>query len=59
MAPGLIRQKDKTVLTSHIGTGTREARSQLAVSTAGQILAALRGEKPSGALNDIVLQPLI
>jgi len=59
VAPGLICQKDKTVLTSHIGTGTREARSQLAVSTAGQILAALRGEKPSGALNDVVLQPLI
>lgn len=59
ITPGLIRLKDKTVLTPHIGTGTWEARRKLAVATAEQILKALHGEKPPGALNDVVLQPLL
>jgi lactate dehydrogenase-like 2-hydroxyacid dehydrogenase len=40
-----------TVLTPHIGTGTAEARERLAISTAEQLLAAFRGEVPSGAVN--------
>lgn len=47
----LLSHPSKTVFTPHIGTGTIEAREQLAYSTAHQLLAALRGEKPTGAVN--------
>lgn len=47
----LLARADATVLTPHIGTGTVEARDRLAISTAEQLLAALRGEVPSGAVN--------
>jgi lactate dehydrogenase-like 2-hydroxyacid dehydrogenase len=49
--PGLMKQPNATVLTPHIGTGTVEARDRLAISTAEQLLSALRGEVPSGAVN--------
>jgi phosphonate dehydrogenase len=49
--PGLMARIDATVMTPHIGTGTVEARERLAITTAEQLLAALRGEMPSGAIN--------
>jgi lactate dehydrogenase-like 2-hydroxyacid dehydrogenase len=49
--PELLSRADATVLTPHIGTGTFEARENLAISTAEQLLAAIRGELPSGAVN--------
>jgi lactate dehydrogenase-like 2-hydroxyacid dehydrogenase len=49
--PGLMARIDATVLTPHIGSGTVEARERLAIVTAEQLLAALRGEMPSGAIN--------
>ncbi|WP_067730603.1 NAD(P)-dependent oxidoreductase [Oceanobacillus damuensis] len=48
----LLLSKGKTVFTPHIGTGTIEAREQLAISTANQLVLALHGEKPNGAIND-------
>ncbi|MPM50787.1 Phosphonate dehydrogenase [bioreactor metagenome] len=47
---GLLTDIEKTVFTPHLGTGTIEARQILAVSTAKQLLAALRGEEPSGRI---------
>ncbi|QEH35242.1 Phosphonate dehydrogenase [Aquisphaera giovannonii] len=49
--PDLLARADATVLTPHIGTGTVEARDRLAISTVDQLLAALRGEVPTGAVN--------
>lgn len=49
----LLMDLDRTVFTPHIGTGTKEAREQLAVSTAQQLLLALQGKRPAGALNNV------
>ena len=49
--PALLARADATVFTPHLGTGTMQARDRLAISTAHQLLAALRGEVPSGAVN--------
>lgn len=55
----LLRQTEKTVFSPHIGTGTIEARQQLAVSSTTQLLTALNGEIPTGAVNKVPLRPLI
>lgn len=47
----LLRCVGKTVFTPHIGTGTIDARQRLSVSTANQLICALKGEKPTGAIN--------
>ncbi|NLT94137.1 MAG: hydroxyacid dehydrogenase [Clostridia bacterium] len=49
----LLTDSDHTVFTPHIGTGTKEAREQLAISTAQQLLLALQGQRPAGALNNV------
>ncbi|BCJ87988.1 NAD(P)-dependent oxidoreductase [Effusibacillus dendaii] len=49
----LLEMREKTVFTPHIGTGTIEARERLAVSSANQLLAALHGQIPSGAVNRV------
>jgi len=59
IAEALLRQEQKTVFTPHIGTGTIEARERLAVSSATQLLTALQGKIPSGAINQIKLDPMI
>ncbi|WP_134702026.1 NAD(P)-dependent oxidoreductase [Ammoniphilus sp. YIM 78166] len=55
----LIGEQAKTVFTPHIGTGTVEARNRLALSSARQLLAALQGEQPSGAVNGVKIQALV
>lgn len=52
----LLLSKENTVFTPHIGTGTIQAREQLAVNTANQLIKALHGEKPKGAVNDVVFE---
>jgi len=47
----LLHCTGQTVFTPHIGTGTVDARQQLSVSTAKQLICALKGEKPTGAIN--------
>ncbi len=53
----LLSKVDSTVFTPHIGTGTIEARERLALSTADQLLSALRGERPLGTVNPEVYTP--
>ena len=55
----LLARLDATVFTPHIGTGTVEARDRLAIATAGQLLSALRGELPSGAVNPEAVPGLV
>jgi lactate dehydrogenase-like 2-hydroxyacid dehydrogenase len=57
--PGILARADATVLTPHIGTGTVEARERLAISTAEQLLAAIGGGVPSGAVNPQALDGFI
>ena len=45
---GLVADREKTVFTSHLGTGTIEARNRLAVATALQLVSALHGGAPEG-----------
>ncbi|MDR3592727.1 MAG: NAD(P)-dependent oxidoreductase [Negativicutes bacterium] len=49
----LLTVRDNTVFTSHLGTGTIEARNNLAVSTALQLVSALHGESPAGIVNKL------
>lgn len=54
----LLVLADKTVFTPHLGTGTIEARERLAISSTDQLLTALRGEVPTGAVNRVPLKNL-
>jgi phosphonate dehydrogenase len=59
VTPGLIDQPERTVLTPHIGTAIRETRVELAKYQAVNVLQALRGERPEGAINEVPLWPPI
>lgn len=54
VAEGLLRCPDRTVLTPHLGTATIETRRALSLAVAENVLAALRGDRPPGALNHVV-----
>jgi phosphonate dehydrogenase len=57
---GLIDHPEQTVLTPHIGTAVKEIRIEMARYQALNILQALRGERPIGAINDVPkLPPLL
>jgi lactate dehydrogenase-like 2-hydroxyacid dehydrogenase len=49
----LLNQPDRTVFTPHLGTGTVTTRENLSIATARQLLAALRGQLPPGAVNGV------
>jgi len=53
---GLIDQPDRTVLTPHLSTAVKDARIELARYQAQNVLQALRGQRPAGAINDVPLQ---
>ncbi len=53
----LLSMDERTVFTPHIGTGTIQAREQLAISSASQLLEALKGNRPNGAINDVIIKP--
>jgi len=48
--PALLAMKE-VVLTPHLGGPPREARHQARIDAAANVAAALRGERPPGALN--------
>lgn len=49
--PALLADADRTVLTPHLGSAVDAVREQIEREAAENILAALRGETPSGAVN--------
>jgi phosphonate dehydrogenase len=49
--PGLVADAARTVLTPHLGSAIDEVREQIEMDAAENILAALRGETPRGAVN--------
>lgn len=56
---GLIDQPERTVLTPHISTAVKDSRIEVAMYQAQNVLQALKGQRPAGAVNDIPLQPAI
>jgi len=56
---GLINQPERTVFTPHISTAVKDSRIEIATYQAQNVLQALRGQRPAGAINDIPLQHAI
>jgi lactate dehydrogenase-like 2-hydroxyacid dehydrogenase len=56
---GLIDQKNYIVLTPHLGTAVMEARLDIFERQALCVLQVLKGERPSGAINNVPLKPAI
>lgn len=52
--PRLLRMTDHTLFTPHLGSAVASARLQIERAAANNILQALRGERPSGAINNPV-----
>jgi lactate dehydrogenase-like 2-hydroxyacid dehydrogenase len=57
VTPGLIDQPERTILSPHIATGVKETRVEQARYQALNVLQALRGERPVGAVNEVPLYP--
>jgi len=47
----LLAQTDRTCLTTHIGSAVEQVRFEIAMEAAVNIIQALRGERPQGAVN--------
>ena len=52
MNPRLLRRSDRTLFTPHLGSAVASARFEIELAAANNILQALRGERPSGAINN-------
>jgi phosphonate dehydrogenase len=52
--PRLLRLTDRTLFTPHLGSAVAPARLQIELAAAANILQALRGERPSDAINNPV-----
>lgn len=50
--PRLLRLTDRTLFTPHLGSAVASARLQIELAAAENILQALRGERPQGAINN-------
>ncbi len=55
----IIDQPGYTVLTPHLGAAILETRIGIAKMQALNVLQALKGEIPSGAVNDVPLKPAV
>jgi phosphonate dehydrogenase len=49
--PGLLNNSDRTLFTPHLGSAVSRVRLEIEMVAARNILQALRGEKPSDAVN--------
>ncbi|HTW63970.1 MAG TPA: phosphonate dehydrogenase [Bryobacteraceae bacterium] len=56
--PRLLRLTDRTLFTPHLGSAVASARREIECAAANNILEALRGERPSGAINNPVARSL-
>lgn len=53
----LSRLPDQTLFTPHLGSAVASARFEIELAAANNILQALRGERPSGAINHPAKNP--
>ena len=51
--PALLADRTRTLFTPHIGSAVDEARRRIALEAAENVLDALAGRRPRGAINDI------
>jgi phosphonate dehydrogenase len=49
----LLRHADRTLFTPHLGSAVADVRLQIEMAAAGNILQALRGERPVDAVNEL------
>jgi len=49
----LLENTGQTLFTPHLGSAVDEIRRDIALEAAGNILQALRGETPRGAINQL------
>jgi phosphonate dehydrogenase len=54
ISPRLMRLADRTLFTPHLGSAVASARREIEGAAATNILQVLRGERPSGAINNPV-----
>lgn len=52
ISPRLLRLTDRTLFTPHLGSAVASARREIERAAANNILQALRGERPSDAINN-------
>jgi phosphonate dehydrogenase len=52
ISPRLLRLSDRTLFTPHLGSAVIAARREIERAAANNILQALRGERPSAAINN-------
>jgi phosphonate dehydrogenase len=52
ISPRLLRLRDRTLFTPHLGSAVVAARREIEQAAANNILQALRGERPAGAINN-------
>ncbi len=54
ISPRLLQLTDRTLFTPHLGSAVASARLEIEIAAANNILQVLRGERPSGAINNPV-----
>lgn len=59
VATGLVNHADTTLLTPHISTSVKDTRFEIAKYQAINVIQALKGQRPAGAVNEIPLQTAI
>ena len=53
IAPRLLGMKDKTLFTPHLGSAVNRVRLEIETTAARNILQALSGQRPAGAINEL------
>lgn len=57
ISAALIKQTGKTLFTPHLGSAVREARLQIEMRAARNIVEALSGRRPPDAINEVPVRP--
>jgi phosphonate dehydrogenase len=52
--PALLQQTERTLFTGHMGSAVAGVRRDIETAAARSVLQVLRGERPDGALNEVV-----
>ncbi len=56
---GLLKEKEKTLFTPHLGSAVDKIRFEIALEAARNIIQALNGDIPEGAINNPIRQPVL
>ncbi len=50
--PALLADRERTFFTPHLGSAVEQARREIALEAAENVLDALAGRRPRGAINE-------